>query len=31
MKFGNKMLKSVICNYMANRKDNIKFYEFDSV
>ena len=25
MKFGNKMLKPVICKYMANMNENIKF------
>ena len=30
MKFGNKMLRSVICKYMTNTKENIKFDEFDS-
>ena len=31
MKFGNKMLKSVICKYTANTKKNIKFDKFDSI
>ena len=31
MKFGNEMLKSVICKYMATMNENIKFGKFDPI